>query len=422
MKKNFTLSLIIASTALLACGNGTNSAENSDTIIQWRGDRQGIFHETGLLTSWCPNGLELLWYFDGLGEGHSSPAIANNMIFIKGMNSDAMGTIFVFDLNGNLLNSEIYGKEWNRSFHGSRGTVTPSGDNIYFISGEGVIYAYEQRTLNLIWSRDLLEEFNAENTLFGICESPLIVGDKVIATPGGEKYNVVALNKHTGELVWYTSGMGDRSTYTSALFIDTQEVPLIVQMTGNHALGIHAETGELLWSFPKTNRLQLHADTPVYSNNMILLTSGYGQGAIMLLLINGGRDVEKVWASNEVLESQKGGVIRVGDYIFGSGHRVSPYWQCVNWYTGEVMWRERLGEPNMGSTIFSDGMLFLYTSRGALKLVRPSTEKFDIVSQFTITKGTDQHISTPIIYNGVLYLRRGNTLMAFNLRKEVKSK
>jgi outer membrane protein assembly factor BamB len=416
MKKIVTLLLIISSTGLLACGGANSRTEGS--VIQWRGDRQGVFHETGLLTSWTEEGPELLWYFDGLGEGHSSPAIANNKIFIKGMNEEAMGVIFALDLNGNLLNSRVYGEEWNRSFHGTRGTITPSGDNIYFISGLGVIYAYEQRSLNLIWSRDMLEEFDAPNTLFGICESPLIVGDKVIATPGGAEYNVVAFNKHTGELVWSTPGMGDRSTYSSALFIDDQEVPLIVQMTGNHALGIHADTGELLWAFPKTNRLQLHADTPVYSSNMILLTSGYGQGSIMLRLIDGGRGVEKVWSSNEVLESQMGGVIRVGDYIFGSGHRVSPYWQCVNWYTGEVMWRERLGEPNMGSIIFADGLLFLYTSSGDVKLVRPNTEKFDVVSQFTITKGDTQFISTPIIYNGVLFLRRGNTLMAYNIRKE----
>ena len=411
MKKVLTLSLIVTSAVLLACGN-----TNPNTEIQWRGDRQGVFHETGLLTSWPASGPELLWYFDGLGEGHSSPAIANNMLFIKGMNSDAMGTIFVFDLDGNLLNSKVYGAEWNRNFHGTRGSVTPSGNNIYFISGEGVLYAYTQRTLNLLWSRDFRAEFGAQNSNWGICESPLIIGDKVIGTPGGERYNVVAFNKHTGDIIWSTPGMGDRASYSSAIFIDDQEVPLIVQTTGRHALGIHAETGEMLWSFPWTNMHQMVADPPLYNSGMFLLTSGYGGGSVMLRLINGGRGVQEVWSSSTTLESQKGGAVRVGDYIFGSGHRVSPYWQSVNWYTGEVMWRERLGEPNMGSTIFADGMLFLYTSRGVVKLVRPNIERFDIVSEFTITKGTDQHISTPIIYNGVFFLRRGNTLMAYRIR------
>jgi outer membrane protein assembly factor BamB len=420
MNKISSLSLFIISSALLlACSNITaNSLSRSQQgdVIQWRGDRQGVFHETDLATSWAENGPELLWHFDGLGEGHSSPAIANNMLFIKGMNSDAMGIIFAFDLNGNLLNSKVYGEEWDRNFHGTRGTVTPSGNNIYFISGVGVIYAYEQRTLNLIWSRDLREEFGAQSSTWGICESPLIVGEKVIATPGGEQYNVVAFNKHTGEVVWSTAGMGDRPSYSSALFIDNHEVPLIVQTTGRHALGIHANTGEMLWSFPFTNMHQMVADPPLYGSGMILLTSGYGVGSVMLRLTNGGRAVEEVWSSSTTLESQKGGAVRVGDYIYGSGHRVSPYWQCVNWYTGEVIWRVHMGEPNMGSTIFADNMLFLYTSRGAVKLVRPTTEKFDIVSQFTITKGTEQHISTPIIYNGVFFLRRGDTLMAFDLR------
>ena len=412
MKKKLLFSIIISTLGLLACGNGANSG----TIIQWRGaDRTGIYHETGLMTSWPQDGPELLWYFNGLGYGHSSPVVANGRIFVTGM-VNSRGFIFVFDQNGNLLQRVEYGPEWDRNFDGTRGSITISDGKLYLISGMGIIYCFDLRSLNLIWERNLLRDFNARNIMWGITESPLIVGDKVIATPGGERYNVVALNKRTGELIWYTSGMGNQSSYTSPMFIGTQEVPLIVQMTGHHTLGIHAETGEMLWYFPNTNQHQVHANTPIYSNGMVLITSGYGRGSTMLRLINGGRGIEEAWHSN-LLDNQQGGMVKVGDYVFGSGH-ASRRWFAANWNTGEIAWEE--SGLAMGVTIANDAMLYIYTNRGDMILARATPERFDIVGQFPIVLGTggpSEHWAHPIIYNGVLYVRRGDTLMAFNIRQ-----
>ena len=413
MKKFFILTIIIASTGLLACNGGSNTNHSDQSIIQWRGvDRSGIYTETGLKTSWGEDGPPMLWHFNGLGYGHSSPAIAGNEIFIAGM-TDGVGTIFVFDKNGNLLRQREYGPEWSRNYYGTRGTITPHDGKLYLISGYGVIYCFDQRSLDLIWKKNLLERLNAPNIRWGITESPLIIGDKVIATPGGERHNVVALNRHNGELIWSSPGMGSQSSYTSPMFIGTQEVPLVVQMTGHYTLGIHADTGEMLWSFHNTNQHQMHGNTPIYSNGMVLITSGYRRGSTMLRLINGGRGIEEVW-HNPLLDNQQGGMVKVGDYVYGSGHG-NRYWYAVNWNTGEIMWQE--SGLAMGVTIANDGMLYIYTNRGDMILARATPEKFDIVSRFPITLGTDQHWAHPIIHNGVLYLRRGDTLMAFRIRE-----
>jgi outer membrane protein assembly factor BamB len=318
----------------------------------------------------------------------------------------------VFDLNGRLLNRVEYGPEWDRNYDGTRGSITISDGKLYFISGHGVLYCFDQNTLNLVWKKNLLKEFNAPNIVWGITESPLIVGNKVIATPGGSEHNVVALNKKTGALVWSSPGKGDQSAYCSPLFIGSQQVPLIVTMTAHHVLGIHAETGRMLWAHPNSNQHHVHANTPVYSNGMILVTSGYGRGSTMLRLTNGGRGVEEVWFSSN-LDNRMGGMVKVGNYIFGSGDR-NRFWFCADWRTGEIKWQER-GLAN-GVIIANDGMLYIYTDRGDMILARATPEKFDIVSRFSITLGTDQHWAHPIIYNGVLYIRRGDTLMAYRVR------
>ncbi|MDR1897235.1 MAG: PQQ-like beta-propeller repeat protein [Prevotellaceae bacterium] len=380
--------------------------------IQWRGeDRTGIYKEPNLLKSWSSNGPEMLWHFNGLGEGHSSVAIANEKIYITGLTVDK-GILYVFDLNGKLLNKKEYGGEWNTSYNGSRGTVTANEGKLYIISGTGDLVCLDEKTLNLVWKKNIFKDFDSKNITWGINESPLIINEKLIVTPGGAKNNVVALNKTTGTLIWSCAGEGDLSAYCSPLYISDQETPQVVTMTANHILGIDVATGKKLWSFEQKNRHAVHANTPVYGDNMILCTSGYGKGSTMLRLTNGGRNVEKVWETSE-LDSRMGGIVKIGDYAYGSGD-ANRYWFCYNWKTGEQMYKEKL--PGTGSvTIAANNMLYCYSDKGEIILAKATPEKFDVVSRFSITLGTDQHWAHPVIYKGILYVRHGDALMAYKI-------
>lgn len=403
MKKELLLCLSFLALSLSAQDN-----------IQWRGtDRTGIYHETGLLKTWPENGPTLLWSYDGLGEGHSSVAIdtKSNNIYIAGC-TDGKGIMYVFDTNGKLLNKKEYGPEWAESYNGTRGTVSIDNGKIYLITGTAVIYCLDQQSLNVLWKKDFVKDYNGANIQWGICESPLIIGDKVIATPGGKENNIIALNKNTGETIWSTPAQGDSSAYCSPLYIADQQVPLIVTMTAYHIVGINASTGEQLWAYENRNRHDVHANTPVYSNNMLFCTSGYGKGSTMLRLTNGGRSVEKLWFNGE-LDNRIGAMVKVGDYIYGSGDN-NRFWFCVDWKSGEIKWKER--GLAMGNIISNDGMLYAYTDRGDMILAKATPEKFDITGQFKITLGTAQHWAHPVLYKGVMYVRHGNTLMAYKVK------
>ncbi|MCD7900203.1 MAG: PQQ-binding-like beta-propeller repeat protein [Bacteroides sp.] len=401
MKKVFILCLSLLTLSLSAQDN-----------IQWRGtDRSGIYNEPGLLKSWPEKGPDLLWHYDGLGEGHSSVAIDSDKIYVTGL-SDGKGFIYVFDMAGKLLSKKEYGPEWTKSYNGPRGTITVNGGKLYLISGLGDIYCFDQNNLNVIWKKNLLQEYNSSNIEWGICEAPLIINDKVIATPGGKQHNMVALNKNTGALIWSSPGEGDLSAYCSPLYISDQQVPLITTMTASHIIGIDANTGKKLWSHPNTNRHSVHANTPVYSNNMILFTSGYGRGSTMLRLLNGGRSIEEVWFSKE-LDNRIGAMVKVGNYAYGSGDS-NRFWFCVDWNTGEIKWQER--GLAMGNIIANDGMLYCYTDRGEIVLAKATPEKLDIVSKYSITMGTEQHWAHPVLYKGVMYVRHGDTLMAYKMK------
>ena len=401
MKFSFFLFLLFTSLNL--------SAQN---IIQWRGtDRTGIYNETGLLKSWPARGPEMLWHYNGLGEGHSSVAIANNKIYITGL-IDGNGYLFVFDMNGELLNKKSYGKEWDVSYNGARGTVTINDGKLYIYSGTGNLICFDENTLNILWIKNIVTDFKGSNVQWGVNESPLIIGEKVIITPGGKANNVVALDKNTGNIIWACAGEGDIPAYCSPLYISEQQIPQIVTITSEHILGINAETGEKLWSFAYNNMRNIHANTPIYSDNMLLCVSGYGKGSVMLRLTNGGRNVEKVWENKE-FDSKTGGVVKIGDYVYGSGDN-HKYWFCLDWKTGKQTYRDR--SIGVGAVIAAEDMLYCYSERGEMTLVRATPEKFNLVSKFQITLGTEQHWAHPVIYNGVLYVRHGNTLMAYAVR------
>ena len=114
------------------------------------------------------------------------------------------------------------------------------------------------------------------------------------------------------------------------------------------------------------------------------------------------------------MESKTGGMVRIENYIYGSGDN-NKYWYCLDWNTGETKYKDnRL--TSGGVTIASDGMLYCYSEKGVMALVKATPEKFDLVSKFSITMGTDQHWAHPVIYQGVLYVRHGDTLMAYKIK------
>ena len=386
------------------------SAQNT---IQWRGEnRTGVYNEQGLLKSWPEKGPQLLWHFDGLGEGYSSAAMDGDKIFITGMHENT-GYVYVFDTKGQLLNKKEYGKEWNKSYPGSRGTLTVDDGKLYLFTGTGYLICMNQNTLDILWQKNIETDFGGKNIMWGVNESPLIVGEKVILSPGGKEHNIVALNKNDGSIIWSCPGEGDVSSYCSPLFIANQPVPQIVTMMASHIIGIDVSNGEKLWSYKYENFRKIHPNTPVYDGkDMLLCTSGYGKGAVMLRLINGGHSVEKVWEQKD-LQTRTGGIVKIGNYVYTGGDPEHRYWHCADWNTGEIKYKDKT--LAVGALIANDDRLYCYSEKGEMALVKATPEKFDIVSKFMITLGTDQHWAHPVIYQGVLYVRHGNTLMAYKV-------
>ena len=380
--------------------------------VQWRNDRTGVYDETGLMKSWPADGPELLWHRDGLGRGYSSPTMDKDKMFVTGCH-DGKGFLYVLNLEGHLLHEIEYGPEWDKDqYVGTRSAVMHDDGKLYVMSGLTELFCYDIQSFKLLWKKNFIKDYGAKNTAHGWNGPPLIVGEKLIIAPGGERYHVVALHKSTGAIIWSTQGAtkNDMSGYATSIYIGDQQIPQVVAMMSDHIIGIDISNGKLLWSYGHTNRFREHPNTPEYSNGMVLGMSDYGKGSVMLKLMDGGRRVEKVWENTDLCH-KTGNTMRSGDYVYGSGEGMG--WHCVDWHTGKTMYSDRT--IGVGAIIAADGMLYCYTEKGEMVLVKPNHEKFEIISKFRITLGTEQHWAHPVIFKGVLYVRHGDTLMAYQL-------
>lgn len=394
--------------------------------FQWRGEnRDGHFTATNLLKEWPENGPELLWYNDSIPNGYASVSVGNNTIFTTGK-VDSLDYLIAFSLQGKEIWRTAFGRAWDGSYTESRSTPTIEGNRVYVSSGMGDIACVNAENGEIIWDMKAIDRFEGVYHKWGISESLLIVDDKVFFTPGGDKTSMVALDKMTGVTEWTSIPLGDYPSYVSPIVVERGNKKIIVTCMSKYIIGLDATNGNMLWNFnyaafATKNGRNNQTNSPLYSSGNLFFTSGYNHRSLMLSLSEDGERIFYEW-SDSVLDVHHGGVVKVGDYIYGAnwdGNR-SGKWVCMNWNTGNVMYETEW--KNKGSIITADNMLYCYDEKyGNIALVEAKPEEFKIISSFEVPYGKGPHWSHLVIHGGILYVRHGNALMAYDIAEKIKN-
>lgn len=387
----------------------------SEDSPKWRGpNRDGKYLETGLLAEWPEGGPALAWTIEGIGAGFSSVAIAKGAIYTTGMTPDTYrGLLTSLKLDGTRNWQIEYGAEWGGQQPGTRCCPTVNEGRVYILSGHGLLLCIDAKTGGTIWSVDIAKRFGGEAPACGFAESLLIDGDNLISTPGGKDASVVALDKRTGETIWTTVGLSEQAAYCSPILVERGGLRIIVTMPVQSIVGINAADGEVVWRqpFDENEELQNHSVTPVYSGGMLYATSGHGKGGHMYALSEDGRGIELEW-EDMTLNTNHGGLVFLDGYVYGSSS--SHKWVCLRASDGHVMYRT--AGVGMGSIIYADGNFYCYGEKGTLGLVRAKPAAYELVGSFKITAGDGPHWAHPVISDGRLYIRHGDTLSAYAIR------
>jgi outer membrane protein assembly factor BamB len=395
---------------------------HSQTISQFRGlNRDGVYTEKNLLTYWPAEGPALQWSNNEVGNGYGPPAITSDRVYITG-EVDSVAYLFAFDLNGVLIWKSAFGKEWVVSYQGSRSTPTVVGDLIYVCSGLGNLFCINAADGSKKWSVDMQKDLSGRFTLFGHAESPLVDGDQVFLSPGGENNNVVSLNRFTGKLNWACKGFGEIPGYNSPVLITLPSLKILVTFSSYHLMGIDAQTGILLWSQEQVNipfaerkpgMGDTHSNSAYYENGDLYYVAGDNNCGTKLKLSDDGKQITQIW-NNKVVDNYMGGFIKINNRIF-TGSEAKRSLICADANTGQVVDSLKIGS---GSIALANNMLYYYNQRGEMNLVRPGADKMELISKYKITAGTKEHFSHPVIKDGVLYIRHGQALLAYDIRKK----
>jgi outer membrane protein assembly factor BamB len=260
----------------------------------------------------------------------------------------------------------------------------------------------------------MFERFGAQKTNWGIAESPLIAGERIILTPGGVEHNVVALNRFTGETVWTTRGNSEPSAYCSPILVEHHDTRLIVTMTAESVLGIDTENGQTYWRIEQTQRNKINANSPVYNDGRIYCASAEGNGAdghVMIELSKDGKTAEVGWR-NQDLYNLMGGIVFHEGCIYSSTINKNE-WYCMDAGTGNLKYIS--DQVSGGVIIFADGLFYCYGTDGVISLVEANSTGIRVISSFEVHLGTDQHWAHPVIHDDRLYVRHGDALMCYDI-------
>ena len=389
-------------------------------IVEFRGpDRSGIFNETNLLKTWPDDGPEMNFYIDSIGDGYGSPVIANNLMFCTGA-PDSIALLYCYDLYGNRLWTYEIGNEWVKNYPGSRSTPTVAGNLLYVSTGMGNLFCIDYKRNILVWSKDLQTDFQGILPLFGHSESPCVYNDKVFWTAGGDEHNVVALNRFTGDLIWTSEGMKERSGYhPPRVIILPSGRTILLTFTAYHLMAFDTESGELLWAHEQDNYSpadrkpgngDTHSNTAIYEDGNIYYAAGDGNCGVKLTISDDGSEFREAWR-NRGFDSYMGGIVKIGDHLYGSG-TTRPQLLSIHAETGLTTDSLAIGR---GVVIAADSMIYYYNQQGSIHLVAYDHGRLQSVSSFRIENGTREHFSHPVIHQGVLYVRRGNVIMGYSI-------
>jgi outer membrane protein assembly factor BamB len=391
-------------------------------LFEWRGPgRTGIYNETGLLKKWPASGPEMAWEITGMGDGYSSPTITNDAIYVTGRKDDS-DVLIALSMEGKKLWETVYGKAWTTNHTGSRCTPTYYNGNIFLVSGSGDIVCIDKKG-KIRWSKNHYNMYGSKPLMFGISESPVVTGNMVVVSPGGSKASMVAFNINDGSVIWESESLNQVPQYINPKLIEYGGRKMIINVMGKDIFAVDAANGKILWKLDYAavngasgDARKNHAITPLFRDGYLFIGEGYGWVSLKLKISSDGKSVEKVW-ENRNFDPQLGGVVLIGNDIFGSNHQSTPAgaWLCVDWSTGKTLWTAKW--YSQGSIISADGMLYLFEEKsGHVALAIPDAAKLDIVSEFQLKKGDGPYWAHPVINNGRLYIRHGDYMAVYKIK------
>ena len=423
------MSIAIAG-AILAPGVLLADDPPAEAWRQWGGpNRNFIVEATGLAEKWPDGGPPILWSRP-LGTGHSAILADEGRLFTmyrvgngraKQGPWEAEELVIALDARtGETIWEYRYPSNIEDFNFGAGPHSTPIvvGDRLFTIGTNKQLHAFDKRTGNVLWSHDLVKEFNAPTLLIrpivkaGYGCSPLAFGDTILCSVGGPGQSVMAFRQSDGAVAWKN---GD--------FLTSEAAPILIELAGRQQLvifgggtvqGMDPSSGKVLWSHPHDPGNDLNCGTPLWGGDDILfLSSAYKAGSRAIRLRQEGDQTlpEELWFNARVrfmfLSS-----LRIGDTLYGTAGDFGPaFLTAIDVKTGETLWQRR--GFGRASLLQAGGKTIILDEDGDLALATMTPEGVTIHSEAKVFDTTSWTV--PTLVGTTLYGRDREKIVALDL-------
>lgn len=399
---------------------------------------------------WPETGPNLLWYLEK-GQGYASPAIVDGVLVLFHRMDGKEVVEGRKPETGELMWEYSYPVEYRDRYGyspGPRASPVISQGRVYLHGVTAWLTCLDLATGKMLWKRDLTRDYQVPQYFFGKGSNPIVANGLLILNLGGGNGEcMAAFDCETGKTQWVLQDEWGAS-YSSPTLAKIHDRTVCLALTGGESkpatgglLIFDPQTGERLVRFPWRSRKYESATAcpPLHlGENHVFLSECYDKGSVVL-------QIKPDFSYNVVWKDRELGIhwmspIESGGYLYGvSGrHQQGAELFCVNWKTGEIMWKEAVSwQANLlgrdlnlqlfRASLLQTGDEFLALSEfGSFLRMNLSPEGWQIKEKTQLFFAPETW-TLPALSKGLLYIMQNDTdrmsgtsnrLLCYDLRGE----
>lgn len=401
----------------------------------WRGPtREGHSAETGIPIRWDgASGENVLWKVEVPGEGHGSPIVWNDRLFLVTclLESRERQLLCYDTADGRLLwrQTVVHCPLETKHTLNSFASTTPATDGRLVYATFLEVDGSSAPALNVGSPRDCTPgqmavaayDFDGKQqwiarpgtfaSVHGFCSNPVLFEDLVIVNGDhdGESY-IVALNRQTGETVWKAARPHQTRSYVTPIVKALAGREQLVFSGSRCVVSLNPRDGSPIWNVEGPT--EQFVASPVDDGEKVYLVGGFPTHHVMAIRPDGTGDVTDTHVAWHVTTAKcyVPSPLLSGHYLYVTDDRGTA--NCFDTQTGERLWQDRMGEHFSTSLVSAQGRVYFTSDDGTTKVVEPGPE-LTVIQENTLGERT---YASPAISNGSLYLRGERHLFRIGAR------
>lgn len=352
------------------------------------------------------------WVAELPGEGHSSPVVWGERLFVTCADADAQKRYLLCldTADGRELWRQAFPfKSFKKHGNNSFATNTPCCDaaQVYVLwqsKTEGSEILAFDHAGKVVWRVDLGGFAGGH----GPGVSPIVYEDMVVvANDQDGESSLLALDAATGERCWTVPRESDRTQYsTPCVFTMKGRPPELIFTDMHHGItAVDPKTGGVSWEISVFGTFKQRAiASPVVTNDLVIGLSGFTTAeknavAVAPQAMQGMTTAKEVWrVSRSVPHLPTPLVYKDRLYLWTDRGGIVT---CVDVKDGSTVWQKRIGGNFSGSPICVDGKLYCADDDGVVHVIATGDE-YQLLAKNDLARPTR---ATPAVAGGRMYWR-----------------